>query len=212
MRAWAYVFSNESDVYAGLVTSASVALSVAVAAVALALPAARALALYSFRGRRFCLWLLLLPLVAPPLAATMGLHRVLLAYGLTDTMAGVALCHLTVSMPYAVVALLGSFQRLDVDIESQARLLGARPRQVWWHVTLPMIAPGLAVAFSLAFLVSWSQYLITLIIGGGRIVTLPLQLVSFQRGGDEAVSAALAVVFLAPAVLVLTIMARYLRS
>ena len=141
------------------------------------MPAARALAMYSFRGRRACLWLLMLPLVASPVASTMGLHRVLLAYGLTETTAGVALCHLTVCLPYAVVALLGSFKRLDIDVESQARLLGAGPRQVWWHVTLPMIAPGVAVGFSLAFLVSWSQYLVTLFIGGGRVVTLPLQLV-----------------------------------
>jgi putative spermidine/putrescine transport system permease protein len=142
----------------------------------------------------------------------MGLHRVLLEYGLTDTMAGVAMCHLTLSLPYAVVALLGSFKRLDADMESQARLLGAGPWRVWWHVTLPVIAPGVAVGFSLAFLVSWSQYLATLFIGGGRVITLPLQLVSFQRGGDEAVAAALALVFLGPAVLVLSLVGRSLRA
>ena len=70
-------------------------------------------------------------------------------------------------------------------------------------MTIPAIRPGLAVAGAFAFLISWSQYLSTLIIGGGRVQTLPLSLVAFQRSGDESIAAALSLLFLAPAVLLL---------
>jgi len=79
---------------------------------------------------------------------------------------------------------------------------------VWTRVTIPALAPGLAVAAAFAFLLSWSQYLLTLLVGGGRVLTLPLLLLGFQRGGDEAVAAALALVFIAPTLIVFALVAR----
>ena len=77
--------------------------------------------------------------------------------------------------------------QLDPDLEAQARTLGASPMAVLRYVTFPAIAPGMALAASFAFLISWSQYLMTVLIGGGRVLTLPLALVAFQRGGDEGI-------------------------
>jgi putative spermidine/putrescine transport system permease protein len=211
LRAWAYVFSPAAEILPALTTSVVIALSVTALAVAVALPAARALALYEFRGKRAVLAVLLLPVVAPPLASTMGVHGLFLRYGLADTLPGVVLAHLTPAIPYATLMLAGSLAHYDADFEAQARTLGASRLAVWRHVTLPAIAPGLAVAASFAFLISWSQYLTTLLVGGGRVVTLPLALVAFQRGGDEAVTAALSLVFLAPTLAVFSAVARFLR-
>ena len=58
---------------------------------------------------------------------------------------------------------------------------------------------------------SWSQYLMTVLIGGGRVLTLPLTLVAFQRGGDEAISSALSIVFLIPTLAVFVAVSRHLR-
>jgi putative spermidine/putrescine transport system permease protein len=198
VRAWRYVFSPAAEVLASLAMSISVAMMVTLFALIVALPAARSLAWEEFRGKRAVLFALLLPVLAPPLASTMGLHALFLRYGLTDTLIGVALSHLISTVPYATLMLTGSFSRLDPDYEAQARTLGARTVDVWRRVTFPAIAPGLAVAASFAFLISWSQYLTTLLIGGGRVVTLPLALVAFQRSGDEAIAAALSLVYLAP--------------
>jgi len=139
----------------------------------------------------------------------MGLHGMFLRIGLAETATGVVLAHLIPAIPYAILMLTGSFTRLDPDLEAQARTLGANSWQVLSRVTLPAIAPGLAVAASFAFLISWSQYLVTLLIGGGNTLTLPLILVSFQSGGDPAIAAALGLVFLAPAVFVFGTVARW---
>ncbi|HMY73086.1 MAG TPA: ABC transporter permease subunit [Blastocatellia bacterium] len=212
LRAWQYVFSPAAEVLPALMASLSIALLVTLPAVLVALPAARVLAWREFRGKRAVIFALLLPVLTPPLAATMGVHALFLRYGLTDTLIGVALSHLIATVPYATLMLTGSFSRLDPDYEAQARTLGANGFAVLRHVTFPAIAPGLAVAASFAFLISWSQYLTTLLIGGGRIVTLPLTLVSFQRGGDEAIAAALSLVFLAPAAAVAFSVARFLKE
>jgi len=212
VRAWEYVFSPAAEVLPALATSLTVAIAVTLLAITVALPAARVLAWQEFRGKRVVIFALLLPVLTPPLAATMGAHSLFLRYGLTDTWAGVALSHLIATVPYATLMLTGSFSRLDPDYEAQARTLGAKAVDVWRRVTFPAIAPGLAVAASFAFLISWSQYLTTLLIGGGRIVTLPLTLVAFQRGGDEAIAAALSLVFLAPAAVVAFSVARFLKQ
>jgi putative spermidine/putrescine transport system permease protein len=211
-RAWRYVFSPAAEVLSSLATSLSVAMIVTLLALIVAAPASRALAWEEFRGKRAVLFALLLPVLAPPLASTMGAHALFLRYGLTDTLIGVSLSHLISTVPYATLMLTGSFSRLDPDYEAQARTLGAKTLDVWRHVTFPAIAPGLAVAASFAFLISWSQYLTTLLIGGGRVVTLPLTLVAFQRSGDEAIAAALSLVYLAPTVAAAFSVALFLRE
>ncbi|MDZ4799765.1 MAG: ABC transporter permease subunit [Bryobacteraceae bacterium] len=200
LRAWSFVFSNHSEVAPALWNSTSIGLVVAAVSVVLAFPAARAIALHRFQGRAALFAFLMLPLLTPPLASTMGLHRTMLALGLADTVPGVALAHLVPALPYAILVLTGSFARFDPELELQARTLGATPARVLWSVTLPVIAPGLAAAFLFAFLLSWSQFLTTMLIGGGRVVTVPLQVAAFQRGGDEGIAAALAIVLITPAI------------
>ncbi len=207
LRAWSYVASGSGGIGNALMTSGALALVVAGLAVALAVPAARALALHTFRGKRVVLFALLLPMLAPPLAAAMGLHTIFLRAGLADSFLAVVLVHLIPAVPYATLVLTGTFSGFDPDWEAQARTLGASPWSVWTRITIPAIAPGLALAAILAFVVSWSQYVLTLLIGGGRVRTVPLVLVSFQRGGDEAVAAALSIVFVAPVLLLFALMA-----
>jgi putative spermidine/putrescine transport system permease protein len=210
-RSWAYVLSDDSGVFAATGSSLAIGAAVSILALVVALPAARAVAWYDFPGKRVLLFLLLLPVLAPPLAAAMGLHSVFLRSGLVETIPGVILAHLIPAVPYAILMLSGSFSRLDPDLEAQARTLGASRLAVFRFVTLPAIAPGLAVAAAFAFLISWSQYQLTILIGGGRVLTLPVALVSFQRGGNEAITAALSLVFLLPTLAVFVAVSRYLR-
>jgi putative spermidine/putrescine transport system permease protein len=63
-----------------------------------------------------------------------------------------------------------------------------------------------------AFLISWSQYLLTLIIGGGQMITLPVLLFAFANSGDNAITAALSLLFIAPALLLFLLTARYLTG
>jgi putative spermidine/putrescine transport system permease protein len=75
---------------------------------------------------------------------------------------------------------------------------------------LPLTFPGIMVAGLFSFLLSWSQYLSTLIIGGGRVTTLPILLFALMGSGDRPVAAAVSIVFVVPAFLALLFSARYL--
>jgi putative spermidine/putrescine transport system permease protein len=209
-RAWAYVFSGSSQVGKALVNSTVVALAVTLLSVVIGLPAGRALGLYEFRGKTAVLILILAPTLMPVIAIAMGIHVAFLRLGLADSLPGVILVHLVPVVPYVALILSGVFAGYNVEYEGQARTLGARPYQVLRHVTLPTIWPGLMVAALFAFLISWSQYLLTLLIGGGQVITLPVLLFAFATSGDNAITAALSLVFIAPALLLFAFTARYL--
>jgi putative spermidine/putrescine transport system permease protein len=189
----------------GTVTAIGNSLLVAVATTGLALllawPAARWLATASTRRRTPVLILLALPLLVPPLAIGTGLAEWFLRLGLTTSLAGLVLAHLVAVLPYVVVVLSPGFSPTVRSAEEAARTLGADRWQVLRKVSLPLLAPSLAVASLLGGLVSWSQYGSSLGVGRG-IPMLPLVLEPFV-GRDPQVAATLALVFLVPAVLAL---------
>lgn len=173
-------------------------------------PAARALGTRRFRGRAAAMLLLALPGLVPPAATGLGLNIIALRLGIAGSLPGVILVHLIPVLPYVVLTLAGVFARYDEGYEWQAATLGAAPAQVLGLVTLPLLLPALLVAGLFAFLISWSQYLLTLLVGGGRVVTLPLLLFAATSGGNPATIAALALIFIAPPVLAVLAVGRFL--
>ncbi len=207
VRAWQALFAPTSQIWEALGGSVWVASAVTALAVPIALPAARVLA-GATRARGPVTALILSPLVLPAFAGVMGVQVVFIKLGLADTRAGVVIAQLIPAVPYAVVLLTGVFQQYDSRLEEAARSLGASRGRVFTRVTLPLILPGMLIAALFAFLVSWGEYLLTLIVGGGQVTTLPLLLFASAAGGDLAITAALALVYVAPTLLIFAVVAR----
>jgi putative spermidine/putrescine transport system permease protein len=188
-------------------------LVVAVGATALALllgwPAARALSSHRLRRPASILVLLAMPLLVPAYATGTGLAEWFVRLGLAGGRLGLVLAHLTVVLPYVVLVLAAGFGERLGDLEDMARTMGlGMPRRLAL-VTLPSVRPTLATAALLGFLVSWSQYGLSLAIGGG-LPMLPLVLLPFIRT-DPQVAAGLAIEFLAPALAALAVAVRASR-
>jgi putative spermidine/putrescine transport system permease protein len=212
LRAWRYVFSSGSLVPKALGYSIVVALVVTVLSILIGIPAGRAMGLHRFRGKTLVEFLILAPTIVPALAVAMGIHVAFIKYGLADTLPGVVLVHLIPVTPYMVMIMSSVFANYDPEYEEQARTLGAGPIQTFIHVTFPAILPGVIVGGLFAFIISWSQYVLTLLIGGGQVITLPLLLFTFAGSGDNPTTAALSIVFVAPAIIFLIVTSRYLTG
>jgi putative spermidine/putrescine transport system permease protein len=180
--------------------------------IAIGIPAGRALGMHNFRGKRLVEFSILAPPIVPGLAVVMGIHVAFIKFGLADTMPGVILVHLIPTTPYMVMVLAGVFANYNPEFEEQARVLGAGPAATFRHVTLPAILPGVVVGGLFAFIISWSQYVLSLLIGGGNVLTLPVLLFTFAGAGDNAITAALAVTFIAPAIAFLILTSRFLTG
>ena len=208
-RAWRIVLATDGGTWNAFRWSVVVAVAVTALSLLVALPAGRVLGLRTFRGKRVLEFLVLTPLLVPAVAVAIGLDITFIRLGLSGTFWGVVLVHLIPATPYAVLVLAGVFANYDADLEAQARTLGASPLNVFRHVTMPAIKPGLIIAGFFAFIVSWSQYVLTLQIGGGKILTLPVLLVSTASGGDVAITGALTIVSALPVVVLLGLASRH---
>jgi putative spermidine/putrescine transport system permease protein len=188
-------------------------LLVAAGSTALALllgwPAARALGSRRLRHPTPILVLLAMPLLVPAYATGTGLAEWFVRLGLAGGRLGLVLAHLTVVLPYIVLVLSTGFGERLGDLEDMARTMGLGTPRRLALVTLPSVRPTLATAALLGFLVSWSQYGLSLAIGSG-LPMLPLVLLPFVRA-DPQVAAVLALEFLVPALAVLAVAARASR-
>ncbi len=209
-RGLSIAFSGES--WHALATSVSIAAMVALLSCAIGLPAGRVIGLHRFRGRRLVQFLLLAPVIVPGLAVIVGLQVFFVRWGLSETAIGVILVQLVLTVPYAATILGGAFEAFDVDLERQSRVLGAGVWRTTTLVTIPTLAPALAATLLLTFLISWSEYILTLLIGGGQVKTLPLLLFAAIGSSDTTAAAALGLLVVVPPVLLVLLASRLVRN
>ena len=131
---------------------------------------------------------------------------------MTNTIYGVILVHLIPTVPYMTLIMSGIFSNFDPDYESQARSLGATSLKTFYYITLPTVFPGVVIGGLFAFLVSWSQYILTLVIGGGKILTIPLLLFSFVTSGRNDITGAIGVIYFLPGIIILIFTTKYLSK
>ncbi|MFG2592741.1 ABC transporter permease [Streptomyces sp. NPDC048438] len=206
-------------------TTQALKLSLVVSAWALGLslvlgvPLAWLLARVDFPGKAFVRSLVLLPMVLPP---TVGGVALLLAFGrrgllgswLEDTFgltlpfhtSGAVLAATFVAMPFLIISLEGALGGLRPRYEETAASLGASPVRVFFTVTLPMVAPGLAAGAALTWARALGEFGATITFAGnlpGTTQTLPLQVyLLLQDSPEAATSVSLLLLVIAMAVLI----------
>jgi putative spermidine/putrescine transport system permease protein len=203
LRGWRE--ARDAGVIPALARSALLGAAVALIATPLGVLAGRALGWRQLRRPALPSVVLLGPVVLAPFAVAMGLDVVILRLGIPGSVA-VVLVLSVFALPYTTFTMRAAHLGVDPALEEQARVLGASSRQARRRVTLPAVTSGLLVATGLAFLVGWSDYAVTLLIGGGQIVTAPLLIGSAAAGsGNDALTSTLAVSASVPSLVALAV-------
>lgn len=198
LRAWSDVYGSALGEAA--LTSALLAVATAFTATALALPIGRALARLRGPARHLAAALVFLPVAAPPIALGAGLQIGALTLGLGGSAVGVWLAHCVPAVGYVALLFLGVFTTRSGDDEEAARSHGASALQTWRFVLLPSLRGPIAEALAIAFLISWAQVALTLVVGGGAVRALPIEVLALVRAGQEREAAVGALLLVMPAI------------
>ena len=131
--------------------------------------------------------LIYIPLLVPQIAFLTGAASLMIALKLDGNGFGVGLVHLVFVLPYVFMSLSAAWRDYDPRYRATALLLGASPWRALWAVRLPMLTRAILIAGALGFAISVSQYLATLLVGGGRVATVTTEAVGLAAGADRRV-------------------------
>jgi putrescine transport system permease protein len=186
---WYEALIRDEEMLSGLWLSLQIALLTACGSVVLGTLAAFALVKYKrFKGRTLFSGMVSAPLVMPEVVVGLSLLLMLVsvqrALGFPERgLFTIWLGHLLLGMAYATVVVQARLQDLNPQLEEAAMDLGAKPHQVFWLVTLPMIGQSLISAWLLTFTLSLDDVVLSAFLSGPGSTTMPLVIFSRARLG-----------------------------
>ncbi|HSD10230.1 MAG TPA: carbohydrate ABC transporter permease [Candidatus Binatia bacterium] len=147
-----------------MANSLIVALATTVTTLLLASPAGYALVRLPIAGRRWILGLTLAAAMFPQVAIAGPVWRILRALGLLNTLPGLVLPHVSLTLPLAVWLTASFFKDLPPDLEEAARVDGCSRLSAFYRVIAPLAAPGLFTTAILVFIYSWNEFFFALLV------------------------------------------------
>jgi putrescine transport system permease protein len=141
-----------------------------------------------FTGRTLFAGMVSAPLVMPEVVVGLSLLLMLVsmqkALGFPERgLVTIWLGHLLLGTAYATVVVQARLRDLNPQLEEAAMDLGAKPHQVFWLVTLPMVGQSLMSAWLLTFTLSLDDVVLSAFLSGPGATTMPLVIFSRARLG-----------------------------
>jgi spermidine/putrescine transport system permease protein len=186
----------EREIWAALRITLIVAVSATTVSAVLGTTAALAIHRYRSRLQRSHLALISVPLVMPEILMGMGLLLFFATIGLQLGIFSIFLAHVTFSLSFVAMVVLGRLEGFDESLLEAARDLGATWWTATWRVLLPILAPGIAAGALLAFTLSVDDFVITFFVAGPGATTLPIRIYSMIKHGSPPLISALSTLLL----------------
>lgn len=192
---WYSAFWDSSLFIDSLTLSLKVAFLATVLSLLIGFAAAFAIERHNFSGRSLVRGFLLSPLLIPAVVLGLGLMQFQVWIGLSQTFIGLLIGHVVVTLPYVVRTLSASMVLFDRNLEQAAMSLRATPATVLRTITIPLLVPGIISAGVFAFVTSFGNVSLSVFLGAGGNVTLPVQVLAYvEQTVDPLVAAVSSVV------------------
>jgi ABC-type glycerol-3-phosphate transport system permease component len=180
-----------------MLNSAIIALSVMGVNILCGSMAAYAFARVRFRGKSATFLGIVMCRLLPAAALAVPFYLIVQAMGLLDTKVAIIMVHSLLTLPFTVLILSVFFRRIPVDIEEAATVDGASRIQVFAKITLPLSAASMVATGLFAFMLSYSEFLYSLILSGTeRTRTLSVAMAALSTNTDVAWGMLMAGVFI----------------
>lgn len=194
---WYYKLFSDRNIWHALTNTLIIASSSTFVSLVIGTIAAFALYKYKTKLQIGHNILIYFPLVVPDILMGISLLLFFVSLKIGLGLFTIFLAHVTFSMSYVAMVVLGRFQDFDYSIMEAALDLGA----TWWtavrKIMIPYLMPGIAAGGLLAFTLSLDDFVITFFVSGPDSTTLPLYIYSMMRHGSPSVINALSVLMVA---------------
>lgn len=180
----------------------------------LGVSAAYAMARRDFAGKKLVMLIFLLPLLVPPITFGIPLATVLYQVGLGGTFWGVVVANLVPTVPFVILVMIPFIEQIDPKVEAAAKVFGAGTFQLFRHVLLPMLLPGVLAAMLLVLVRTVAMFELTFLTAGPTSQTLVVSLYySVFASGVRSVQSidAMAVIYMVTSLIWLLIALRFVN-
>jgi putative spermidine/putrescine transport system permease protein len=202
---WAVEVTNIVDITKNTLIIAVLAVTMATL---VGIPSGWAFGRRKIPGKELLMSLILLPRMIPPIAYALGVAQIFYRLHLIDTHFGVALAHVAICAPYAILVLSATFEGLDERVLEAASVCGANSVRTFFHVILPLILPGILSSMIFTFTTSYNEFTLTLMTYGKDTTTLPVRTYLAIGEGYWEVTSAMSIILVVPSLLVLFMIQR----
>lgn len=208
LRWWRAIGDNPQFI-ASLLTSVQLAAAAATLSAAIALPASLAIMRHRFPGRAALAALLASPLMMPHVVLGVALLQFFSAYGLAGSFPVLVAAHLVVVTPYMVRLICAGLAGMDTGLERAAEGLGASRWTAFRRVTLPLLTPGLAGGWVLAFITSFDELTVSLFLSSSANTPLAVRLFNHIDQMTDPLVASVSAALIVLTITVLAVLDRF---
>lgn len=207
LKWFAHIFEYQPFIDA-LIVSIEIAIGATILSCLIGVPAAIFLARSRSAWASGVMTFLLSPLSMPMIVIGFASLFFLSLIGVGISFAALLITHTVVCLPYIVRTVAGVYAGMPRSYEEAASILGANPLLTFWHVTLPLIRPGIMAGSLFSFLTSFDNLPISYFFGSASTNTLPVVMLSYMENQFDPTIAALSTLQLLLAVVALLIVDR----
>ena len=130
---------------------------------------------------------LLMLRMVPPIVLIAPISLWYRQIGLLDSIPGLVILYFLTTLPYAVWMSKSFIDEVPREMEHAAEILGASRWRTIWEVVLPLVRSGLVATFLFILILTWSEYLLALLLSKAEVLTLPVELSKYQGSTEGRV-------------------------
>ncbi|MCP1574962.1 MULTISPECIES: ABC transporter permease [Herbaspirillum] len=206
---WYGAILGDDSFMAAFYRSLWLGVAAATLATMLAVPAGMAIAWYRFPGREALLGLLLSPLMVPNIVLGIALLRFLTLLGSPGTMWGLTAAHTVIVLPYVLRLVVAAATGFDRTIAQAAQSLGASAWTVFRRVELPLIIPGVAGGWIIAFINSFDELTMSIFVASAGTETLPVKMYNHIANTIDPLLASVSTVLIILTLVLMVLLERF---
>lgn len=206
---WYLAIVKNDDFVDAFWRSLALGVTAATLATLLAVPAGMAIAWHRFPGREAVLGLLLSPLMVPHVVLGIALLRFLTLIGAPGTWWGLTAAHTVLVLPYVLRLVVAAATGFDRTVAHAAESLGASACTVFRRVELPLIVPGVAGGWLIAFINSFDELTMSIFVASAGTQTLPVKMYNYIANTIDPLVASISTVLIALTLALMMVLDRF---